>query len=190
MHRRSFITTLLLTAANTAAASTRIAASQLTASTACLAGFSFAECLHKLRQLGFRGVEILTYTGASHSVGPIPGAVVAELGASEKMRLRRTLGDFRSVSTHLPFHNLFLAAQDSQIRQSAQDRIYEAVEDSGFWGASIATAHAAAEPGQALADARRELIPFFRRLGDLAAKRSMRIGLKRAGRTPLRITSR
>jgi sugar phosphate isomerase/epimerase len=52
------------------------------------------------------------------------------------------------------------------------------LEDSGFWAASIATAHAAIEPGQTLEEATPELIAFFRRLGDAAARRKVRIGLE------------
>lgn len=151
---------------------------QLTASTACLAGHSFSDSLQAIRKLGFDGVEILTFTGAKHSVGDIPGVVVAQLTTSEKRSLRGTVERFRFVTTHLPFHGLYPAAQDAVARRTAQERILQAVEDSGFWGASVATAHAAVEPGQTLDSAKGELVAFFRRVGDAAARQNVRIGIE------------
>lgn len=111
MHRRTFLqSNLPLAAYLVNGASIRL--SQLTSSTASLSGMTFTQALRKIRQMGFEGVDILTFEGARHSVGPIPGAVVARLTETEKRQLRSEVAGFQHVSTHLPFHDLRPVATD------------------------------------------------------------------------------
>jgi sugar phosphate isomerase/epimerase len=146
MNRRTFMqqvglsAPLLLSRAGAAKAPV-LGLSQLTSSTASLSGFSFEDALKQIRALGFDGVEILTFTGATHSVGPIPGVVVADLAKVEKRRLRSIVEKFRSVSTHLPFHGMRPLSADPGIRKAAMARIHQAIDDSAFWGATVAVLH-------------------------------------------------
>jgi len=179
MRRRTFLQSLPASLAPALGAWARgVHLRQLTASTACLAGLAFNESLRRIRELGFEGVEILTFAGATHSVGPIPGAVVSDLKPGEREQLREMVGGFRFVTTHLPFHGLRPVAAQTEVRKAALDRIRQGIEDSGFWRASIATAHAAGEAGKTARDLRPELIQVFRDLGDHAARHKVRIGIE------------
>jgi sugar phosphate isomerase/epimerase len=52
------------------------------------------------------------------------------------------------------------------------------VDDSGFWGASVATVHVASEKGVPYREARSELLGFYRELGDRAARHRMRLAIE------------
>ena len=177
MRRRSFLQMLAALPA-AAAPPSKLRLSQLTASTASLSGMDFAAALRQIRKMGFGGVEILTFTGAKHSVGPIPGAVVSQLGAEEKRRLRAEVGRFEHVSTHLPFHGLRPVAQEPAVRKSTLDLLHTAIDDSGFWGATMATLHVAPEPGISYEQLWPDLLSVFRQLGDHAAKYRLRLGIE------------
>lgn len=182
MHRRSFMKHLpavpALLSAATAASAAALHISQLGSSTASLAGFSFEGALEKLRDLGFDGVEISTYTGASHSAGLFPGAIVADLPDKDKPRLQAAVRKFRLVSTHLPHRGMRMFAADPAIRKASVDLVHRAIDDSGFWGASVGTLHAAQEPGVAEEKLWADMLAVFRELGDHAAKYNLRLGIE------------
>jgi len=151
---------------------------QLSASTASLSGMTFEQSLAKIRELGFGGVDIITSVGNKHSIGPIPGAVVAEMSEEERRRCRAAVGRFKHVSTHLPFVGLRPLAADPALRKAARDQLHRAIDDSGFWGASVAAVHAPSEPGKTYAELRGELIDLFHELGEHAAKVKLRLGIE------------
>lgn len=179
LHRRGFIravaaTTLFLPGAHGKARN--LQTSQLTSSTASLSGFSFEESLDQLVSLGFGGVEILTFTGKTHSVGSIPGAVVADVEPAAQKRIRNKLAKFQFVTTHLPFHDLRPADYDPEVRKRSLDLIERGIQDSRFWGASVGTLHVA--PEQDFRIAWKDLLDTYRRLGDLAAKNNLKLGIE------------
>lgn len=184
MHRRNFLGQLVaavpawLTPSKLRAFAPGLDMNQLTCSTASLSGMSFEESLRKMQELGFAGVEILTFSGAKHSVGPIPGVVLAELSRVEKRRLRSLVDRFRYVTTHLPFHGLQPVASDLAVRKATLDRLHQAIDDSAFWGASIAVVHVAPQPGKTYEQIWPDLLAVFRELGDHAARYNLRLGIE------------
>jgi sugar phosphate isomerase/epimerase len=179
MTRRTFLqrTNLAVNCAWAAQAkASHLRLSQLTSSTASLSGFSFEEALEKIAAMGFGGVEILTFTGKSHSVGPIPGVVVSELSRTEKNRLRERVGRFEHVTTHLPFIGLRPVDSNPVLRKSSQAAIRQGILDSSFWGARIATAHVAAENDYQ--SVRKDILDVYRRFGDLAARSKVRLAIE------------
>jgi sugar phosphate isomerase/epimerase len=150
--------------------------SQLTSSTASLSGFSFEEALEKIAAMGFGGVEILTFMGKSHSVGPIPGIVVSQLSQREKNRLRERVGRFEHVTTHLPFHDLRPVDNNAALRESSQAVIRQGILDSSFWGAKTATLHVASEKDYRAAW--KDILDVYRGFGDLAAKNRVRLAIE------------
>jgi len=150
--------------------------SQLTSSTASLSGFSFEQSLEKIAAMGFGGVEILTFTGKSHSVGPIPGVVVGQLSASERKRLRERVDRFEHVTTHLPFIDLRPVDANAELLEASQAAIRRGIADSGFWGAKIATLHVAAEKDYRTAW--KEILDVYRGFGDLGAKNNVRVAIE------------
>ncbi len=183
MHRRTFVRQLAAAAPLWLSSSglgkpSGLDLSQLTSSTASLSGLSFEDALKKIRELGFGGVEILTFSGDTHSIGPIPGVVVADLNKIEKKRLRSLVDKFRHVSTHLPFRGLRPVAADPAIRKATLDRLHQAIDDSAFWGATMAVLHVAPEPGKTYEQLWPDLLSVFRELGDHAARFNLRLGIE------------
>jgi sugar phosphate isomerase/epimerase len=174
INRRIFISSLAARA--WAAGKAGLAPHQLTVATASLAGFTLKACFGEIAKLGFGGVEIFTELGRSHSIGALPAAVVERLTPAEKKSFRRTVGKFRHVSTHLPFHDLRPVDRDPAVREKSRAAIERGIRDSGWWGASMATVHVARE-----ADYRpvwKDLLDTYRHFGDLAARQKPRIGIE------------
>lgn len=172
--RRTFLCALAQAAAP--AATAKLSPQQLTVATASLAGFSLEACFRRIARLNFGGVEIFADLGRSHSIGAFPGAIVERLTPRERKPLRRLAGQFRFVTTHLPFHDLRPASTDPAVRDPAREAIDRGIRDSGWWGASVATLHVARET-----DFRgrwKDLLDTYRRFGDLAAKQRVRLGIE------------
>ncbi len=175
MRRRTFLFGLTAGAFSKAR---RLGIAQLAASMGSCAGMTFPEALQTVRQLGFAGFEILTFIGAKHSLGPIPGVVVSRLDKREAQRLQSEVRKFRHVSTHLPFHGLRPVSMDPGVRQAALQDIHRAIDDSAFWGAAMATLHHAGDPNVPLQKIWNEACSVYRELGDHAAKYNLRLGIE------------
>ncbi|HWR53165.1 MAG TPA: sugar phosphate isomerase/epimerase family protein [Bryobacteraceae bacterium] len=182
MHRREFLRNL--TAGSLATGFVAQAApagpSQLTAAGCCLTNLGFEGTLQKIFDLGFSGVEIATFAEKTGPAGDTyPFAVVDQLGASDRARLKTLVKRFRHVSTHLPYYPDFRPiAADVALREKSRRELLRSVDDSGFWQASVATVHLASEKGLSFGDARTDLIGFYRELGDRAASHGVRIGIE------------
>ncbi len=64
------------------------------------------------------------------------------------------------------------------LRAKSRREVLRSVDDSGFWGASVATVHVASEKDVSFADAKTELVDFYRELGERAAKHGVRLGIE------------
>lgn len=154
--------------------------SQFTAAGCCLTNLGFEGTLRKILDLGFAGVEIATFVEKNGPAGDTyPFAVVDQLAETDKTRLKALVNRFRHVSTHLPYYPDFRPmATDATMRSKSRHELLRSLDDSGFWGASVATVHLASEKGLSFRDARTDLIAFYRELGDRAAKHGVRLGIE------------
>jgi sugar phosphate isomerase/epimerase len=186
VNRRTFLkyASLSTLGAGRARAKASLNIGQLTASTASFAGMSLLECFEAAQRLKFGGVEILTFSNGKHSVGAIPGAVVSELSAEDRRKALASLRGFRHITTHLPFYGQYPAALDPAKREITLQTLRTAIEDSGYWGASVATIHAMIEPGRTYAESRADLVSVLRGLGDHAAKHKLRLGVENGAGGP------
>lgn len=86
---------------------------------------------------------------------------------------------FRRISTHLPYYPDFRPiAADRSLRARSRRELLRSVDDSGFWGAGVATVHLASEQGVPYRDARQELIGLYRELGDRASRHGMLLAIE------------
>ena len=154
--------------------------SQVTVAGCSLPNFSLADALRKVHELGFAGVEIATFIEKPSKGGDTyPCAVVAQLGAEEKLRLQALAGQFQHVSTHLPYGpDMRPIAAEPAIRERSRRELHRAIDDSGFWGSKLGNIHVMSEPGVAFADAKADLIDLYRELGDHAARQGLRLAIE------------
>ncbi|MFN7919692.1 MAG: sugar phosphate isomerase/epimerase [Bryobacteraceae bacterium] len=175
MTRRTFAASLA--AISAWARRSGIGIDRLTVATGSLAGFTLEAGLAEIKRLGFGGVEIFADLDRSHSIGRFPSAIVGRLTPREKKVLRRQVGGFRHVTTHLPFHDLRPVDPDPAVRERSRAAIERGIADSGWWGASMATVHVARE-NAGYRGVWKDLLDTYRHFGDLAAKNKLRIGIE------------
>jgi len=152
---------------------------RLGASVACLAGRSLAEAIDEVARLGFATLELITYAGARHSGGAIPGFWFHTLNGREQQALYDATRRFRHISGHMPFQDLHLFSYSPDVRTFSFDQIVKALDGLAFLHGETAVVHAGAlPPGTTYRDVWPVMLDVFRRLGDQAAKRKLRIGIE------------
>ena len=153
---------------------------QFTACGCSLTNLGFEGTLNKILELGFAGVEIATFAEKDGPQGQTyPYAIVDRLTPEERVHLKTLVKRFGHVTTHLPYYPDFRPiAKDALLREKSRQELRRSVDDSGFWGASVATVHVASEKDLAFRDAKAELVEFYRELGDRAAKHGVRLGIE------------
>jgi sugar phosphate isomerase/epimerase len=155
------------------------AALRLGASTACLAGFSLGDALAELQRLGFRTIEIISYTGARHSVGEIPGFAYADASPAERQRVFDATRAFRDISAHLPFQDISLFSSSAAERESGLSRLRSALDGLAYLEGGIATMHIGpAGQGRRYRDIWQPMIDTLRSLGDYAGRRDILLGIE------------
>jgi sugar phosphate isomerase/epimerase len=154
--------------------------SQFTLCGCSLTNLGFEGTLRKILELGYPGVEIATFVEKNSPEGDTyPYAVVDRLSESEKTRLRAVVKRFLHVTTHLPYYPDFRPiAADRAIRDKSRRELLRSVDDSGFWGASVATIHVVSEKNVPFREAKAELVELYRELGDRAAKYRTRLAIE------------
>ncbi len=153
---------------------------QLTVAGCSFPNFTFEAALRKALELGFAGVEIAVFPEKETTYGETyPWVVVERLSAEEREHLRALVKRFPRVSTHLPFGpEMRPIASDPAIREVSRRELYRALDDSGFWRASVANIHVMSEPGVLYAAARPELVSLYRELGNHAQRLGLRLAIE------------
>jgi len=152
---------------------------RLGASTACLAGFPLLEALGLLRQLGFGTVEMITYTGAVHSVGEIPGFAYPEASPDERRLVLENTREFAHITGHLPFHELRPFSSDVATRRAALSRIRGALDGLAYLNGRVGVMHVGPrEPGLRYRDMWPRLVDTLRALGDYAGERNLTLTIE------------
>jgi sugar phosphate isomerase/epimerase len=185
MNRRQFLCSALAAAAIGCArrGRPRPAAAQaftrLGASTACFAGFSLAEAIAHLKRLGFGTIEIITYTGARHSVGDIPGFSFASSSPRERELVFEATRTFAHITGHLPFQGFSLFSTDSRSRETGLDQIRSALDGLAYLKGELGVMHIGSPgPGRRYRDIWQPMIDTLRMLGDYAGERHLKLGVE------------
>lgn len=154
-------------------------ADRLGASVACLAGRSLTGAVDEVARLGFSTLELIAYAGARHSAGQIPGFWFHRLPEREKRALYDATRRFRHISAHMPFQDLHLFSYSPDVRAFGFDQIVTALDGLAFLRGEVAVVHAGGLPaGTSYRDVWSLMLDVFRRLGDQAARRRLRIGIE------------
>lgn len=152
---------------------------KLGASTACLAGFSLLEAFGQLQRQGFSTVEVIAYPDARHSVGPIPGFALHRATAKERQAVWEATRPFTHISAHLPFHDLHPFSTDADVRDFSIGQLRKGIDTLAFLKGELAVIHPGwPGPGQTYKDIWPQMRDTFRRLGDYAGSKGIRIGLE------------
>jgi sugar phosphate isomerase/epimerase len=185
MNRRQFLTSALAAAATGCAARSerRATAAQgvtrLGASTACFAGFSLAEAIAHLKRLGFGTIEMITYTGARHSVGDIPGFSFATSSPREREAVFAATRGFSHITGHLPFQGFSLFSSDARSRETGLEQIRSALDGLAYLKGELGVMHIGSPgAGRRFRDIWQPMIDTLRMLGDYAAERRLKIGVE------------
>ena len=184
MNRRQFLaSTLALSAVSCAARrqpesdATRQSA-RLGASTACFAGFSLLEAIAHLHRLGFGTIEMITYTGARHSVGDIPGFSFAHSTPRERDAVFAATRSFRHITGHLPFQGVSLFSEPRD-RDAGLAQIRSALDGLAYLKGELGVMHIGSPgSGRRFRDIWQPMIDTLRLLGDYAGERGLRIGVE------------
>jgi sugar phosphate isomerase/epimerase len=183
VNRRQFLaSTLAAAAAGCASRGWRLAdagSARLGASTACFAGLTLADAFAHLKRLGFGTVEIITYTGARHSVGDIPGFSFANSSVREREAVFEATRSFSHISGHLPFQGFFLFSLDAAERESGLQQIRSALDGLAYLKGELAVMHIGGPgAGRRYRDIWQPMIETLRMLGDYAQERYLKIGVE------------
>ena len=152
---------------------------RLGASTACLAGMSLEDAIGQLQRLGFDTIEMISYTGASHSIGDIPGFDFAQASPAQRRLVYQTTRGFRHISAHLPFQDISLFSSNLRDREKGLARVRSALDGLAYLEGGVATMHIGpAGQGRQYRDIWQPMIDTLRWLGDYAARRSILLGIE------------
>lgn len=158
-------------------AAQRLSPSQLGANTA-ITGWSLADSIDLLRKIGFPVIEIHPMGSPGATPGQFPGFRFDELTDTPKKSIKESLRGFRHVTAHLPYTGLDYFAADRSAASAATRVVDTALEGSAYFGAELAVLHPKPGSGQTLASQWPLMIEGFRRWGDMAQRRRMRIALE------------
>lgn len=185
MNRRQFLaSTLALPALGCAArhqpdTDTARESDRVGASTACFAGFSLLEAIAHLQRLGFGTIEIITYTGARHSVGDIPGFSFASSTPRERDAVFAATRPFRHITGHLPFQGISLFSSDARAREAGLAQIRGALDGLAYLKGELGVMHIGSPgTGRRFLDIWQPMIDTLRMLGDYAGERRLEIGVE------------
>ena len=94
------------------------------------------------------------------------------------MRIRKALGGFKAVTTHLPYTGLDYMSASGEVRESSVRTVETAMEATAFFGATVAVLHPQPLPEGTLDATWPRYLDRFRRWGDRARKLGFRIALE------------
>jgi sugar phosphate isomerase/epimerase len=135
--------------------------------------------LRRLRELGFSAVEMVTYVGAKHSVGEIPGFAYHRASEKERQAVFDATRGFARISAHLPFHDLHPFSFNEDVRQFSVDLSKKAIDGLAFLEGELAVFHVGGPgPGVTYKDIWKPMVDTLRALGDHAGRHGIRVGVE------------
>lgn len=147
-------------------------------STASLAGYSLAEASRVGWELGFAAIEFLGFGGYCHSQGELDGFYFERMSDPEREQLRALAAPFPYVSTHALFFELTPLSPNPALREASVRQLETAIEAIAFLGGQLTVTHAAPKATHSLEESWGELVALYRRLGDQAGERNVRVTIE------------
>ncbi len=146
--------------------------------TASLANRPLAEAARIGRELGFAGIELLSFADYRHSCGDLAGLYFDRLTAEERDTLERVIAPFEHVSVHAPFWDIAPFSPNPGIRDESRRQLRDTTAVSASLGASTVTTHVVARHGYQWPEYRDDVIGLYGELGDLAAEREITVTIE------------
>ena len=150
---------------------------QLGANTA-IQGYGLMQAIDTLRELGFTTIEIHPMGVPEPRVQKFPGFEFDKLDQAKRKEIKKALGGFQSVTTHLPYTGLDYTSASREVRESSIRTVETAMEATAFFGATVAVLHPQPLPEGTLDATWLRYLDRFRRWGDRARKLGFRIALE------------
>lgn len=152
--------------------------SHLGFSTASLAGYSLPEACRIGHELGFQAIEFLAFDGYCHSQGQLDGFYFEHLSERERRELRALADEFAYVTTHAPFFELTILSPNPALRAAAVGQLEIAIEAIASLDGALTVTHAGLKATHTLEQSWDGLVALYRRLGDQAAERGVKITIE------------
>lgn len=141
-------------------------------------GYDLFRSVGILHGLGFQTIELHPMGSPEARGGMPPGFELDTLSDEVKLRIKDALRPFRYVSTHLPWVDTPYFSPFKPAHEFGVRRIDKALEASEFVGAELANIHVQRSAHISLEDAWPMLVGNFRRWGDIARDRGMRLAIE------------
>lgn len=151
---------------------------QIGANIASLAGCNLYDAIKDIHELNFQTIELLSFEGARHSQGDVPGFWFDRMTVSEKEKLKKYLKDFDDITVHAPFFDAPLFTHNEYIKTEVIRQIEESIAAASFIGASVVTIHPNKKKSYEQQEYWDEMINTFRSLGNCALKYGVRIAIE------------
>lgn len=141
-------------------------------------GYGLYQAIDAIRRLGFPTVEIHPMGRPEPTPGQFPGFEFDTLADGERKKIRKALGAFNRVTTHLPYIGLSPFARDAQLAERSLGKIRAAMEATAYFGAELAVLHVIAPKDRTPAEAWPMMIRQLREWGDYAARHRFKIAFE------------
>lgn len=151
---------------------------QIGANIACLAGYTLHDAIRKIKELGFKTIELLSYEGGRHSQGDLAGFWFGKLTSDEKNKLKEILQGFKGITIHAPFADAPLFTYNEFIKKEVIRQLKESVEATSFLGGGLVTVHPNQKRSYREEEYWDEMVDTFRALGDVASRFGLKIGIE------------
>ncbi|HUS81361.1 MAG TPA: sugar phosphate isomerase/epimerase family protein, partial [Armatimonadota bacterium] len=121
-------------------------------------------------EMGFAGVELLSFADYRHSQGDLAGLYFDRITDRQREELLAMVEPFEHLSVHAPFWDIEQFSPNPGIREESRRQIGETVRVSAELGASTVTTHVSPKKSHELWEYRDEVVDYYRRLGELAGE--------------------
>src|SRR5262245_39043986 len=133
-------------------------------------GYGLIQAIDTLRELAFTAIEIHPMGVPEPRAEKFPGFEFDKLDQSQRREIRKALGGFRSVTTHLPYTGLDYMSASDEVGESSVRTVEVAMEATAFFGATVAVLHPQPLAEGTLDATWPRYLDRFRRWGDRARK--------------------
>ena len=151
---------------------------QIGVNIASLAGYSLCDAIKKIKELGFKTIELLSFEGGRHSQGDLAGFWFGKLTNDEKNKLKGALQSFKGITIHAPFADAPLFTYNEFIKKEVIRQLEESIEAASFLGGSLVTIHPNQKRSYRQEEYWDEMVDTFRFLGDIASQFKIKIGIE------------
>jgi sugar phosphate isomerase/epimerase len=141
-------------------------------------GYGLIEAIELIRQLEFPAIEIQPMGVPQPTEGEFPGFDFDRLSGAQKRRIRRELSGFSHVTSHLPYVDLHSLSRFAPVAEFSRSRVETAIEGSAYFGSELVVLHPEEVRGRSLEQSWTEMIALYRRWGDMAKARKMKMALE------------